>query len=166
MAPGTGPAVAVDPTLTVGDLVPDFTLNDQHGVPVTLSALCAQRPVLVVFFPFAFSGICTGELTEVRDDLGSFDNDAVQVVTVSCDPMYALRAWADREAYFFPLLSDFWPHGEVARSFGVLHQKGFAVRGSFLIDGDRRLRWSQVNGPADRRDFDAARTAIAALATS
>jgi peroxiredoxin (alkyl hydroperoxide reductase subunit C) len=84
--------------LTVGDHAPDFTLVDQNGTPTSLATLLADRPVAIVFYPFAFSGICTGELTEIRDDLGSFDNKAVQVVAISCDPMHSLRAWADREA--------------------------------------------------------------------
>jgi len=142
-----------DTPLSVGDLAPDFTLLDQSGSTFTLSSARADRAVLVVFFPFAFSGLCTGELTEIRDDLGRFDNDRVQVVAISCDPSFSLRAWADREAYFFPLLSDFWPHGEVARSFGVLHEKGFAVRGTFLIDTDGVVRWALVNAPGERRDF-------------
>lgn len=139
--------------LSVGDHAPDFTLTDQNGTPVTLSSACAQRPVLLVFFPFAFSGICTGELSEIRDDLGVFDNEHVQVFAISCDPMYSLRAWADKEGYFFPLLSDFWPHGAVADSFGVLHEQGFARRGTFLVDRNRIVRWALVNGPAERRDL-------------
>ena len=76
----------------------------------------------MVFFPFAFSGICTGELCEIRDDLEAFANDDVQVLAVSCDPMFTLRACADAQGYFFPLLSDFWPHGEVARAYGVFNE--------------------------------------------
>ncbi len=149
--------------LTVGDRAPDFTLVDQNGTPTSLTALLAERAVAIVFYPFAFSGICTGELTEVRDHLGAFDNEAVQVVAISCDPMHSLRAWADREGYFFPLLSDFWPHGEVARSFGVLHDLGFATRGSFLVDRDGTIVWSEVNEPGQRRDFADLTAAVHAL---
>jgi len=152
------------PGVTVGERVADFTLVDQNGTSVTLSEAVRERAALIVFFPFAFSGICTGELSEIRDDLGSFDTEDVHVFAISCDPMYALRAWADKEGYFFPLLSDFWPHGEVATSFGVFHERGFAERGTFLVDRDLTLRWCEVNGPADRRDLDEARAAIAALA--
>ena len=90
--------------LGVGDVVPDFTLPDHYGTQRTLSEAVAERPVLLVFYPFAFSGICTGELSEIRDDLGAFDNDGVQVWAISCDPTPSLLAWADKEGYFFPLL--------------------------------------------------------------
>lgn len=138
----------------VGDVVPDFTLSDQYGTRNTLAELRQGRGVLVVFFPFAFSGICTGELTEIRDDLGAFQNEHTVVVAVSCDPVFALRAWADQEGYFFPLLSDFWPHGQVARSYGVFDETGgFARRGTFFLDPDGVVRWSLVNEAGQRRDF-------------
>lgn len=141
-------------TLDTGDLAPDFTLTDQAGTEVSLSALLEQREVLVVFYPFAFSGVCTGELSEIRDNLGDFDNERVSVVTVSCDPMYSLRAWADQEGYFFPLLSDFWPHGRVAEGFGVLDGSGgFAHRGTFLVGQDSRVRWRLVSRVGEGRDF-------------
>ena len=149
--------------LGVGDQAPDLTLTDQFGGVFHLSEALAERAVLVVFYPFAFSGICTGELRDIRDDLGAFDNADVQVVAISCDSTFALRAWADREGYFFPLLSDFWPHGAVARAFGVLHERGFAVRGTFLVGRDGVIRWAQVNDPAERRDFAGYREAVAAL---
>lgn len=163
VVPHPSPDVAEGSPLGVGALAPDFSLQDQNGSVVRLHRACADRPVLLVFFPFAFSGICTGELSEIRDDLGSFDNEDVQVLALSCDPTFSLRAWADKEGYFFPLLSDFWPHGEVAQGFGVFHEKGFALRGTFLIDRDGVVRWSMVNGPGDRRDFTGAREAIRAL---
>ncbi len=145
----------------VGDQAPDFTLRDQNGQDVTLSTLTADKNVLVVFYPFAFSGICTGELDGIRDSLGDFVADDLQLLALSCDPMYAIRAWADDKGYFFPLLSDFWPHGEVARSFGVFHEGGgMAIRGTFLIDRDRIIRWSLVNGPGEERDFSGVRDAL------
>ena len=159
-------AVTVDqPTpLRVGDLAPDFTLGDQNGVAHTLVEACVERPVLLVFYPFAFSGICTGELSEIRDDLGAFDNPDVQVWAISCDPTFSLRAWADQQAYFFPLLSDFWPHGAVARSYGVLDEDaGMAVRGTFLVASDGRIAWSLVNAPGQGRDLSGYHPALAGL---
>src|SRR5699024_9289197 len=97
-------------SLSVGDIAPDFTLRDQNGADVTFGELIADRAVLLVFYPFAFSGVCTSELREIRDDLGRFESPQVTTLAISCDPMFSLRAWADREGYFFPLLSDFWPH--------------------------------------------------------
>ena len=151
----------------VGAPAPDFTLKDQHGQQVGLRDLLSdggERAVLLVFYPFAFSGTCTGELCEIRDDLDAFSNDDVQVVGISCDPHHALRAWADVEGYKFPLLSDFWPHGEVARQYGVfMPGLGFATRGSFLVDRAGVLRWSLVQGPGQPRDAQAYRDALAAL---
>ncbi len=145
----------------VGERAPDFTLRDQYGTPTTLSSFRGDRNVVLVFFPFAFSGICTGELNEVRDDLGSFASADVQVLAVSCDSAFAHRAWADVEGYFFPLLSDFWPHGAVARAFGVFDEDhGMALRGTFLLDRDGVVRWTLVNEPGKRRDFTAYREAL------
>lgn len=153
------------PVLAVGDRAPEFTLRDQNGGPVSSAELHSDRALLVVFFPFAFSGICTGELQEIRDDLGRFQSDEVTVVAVSCDPVFALRAWDDRDGYFFPLLSDFWPHGEVSRSFGVFEESGgFARRGTFLIDRDGVVRWALVNEAGQRRDFAGFHAALADLA--
>lgn len=151
--------------LATGDLAPDFTLRDQNGVDVTLSELTAEKNVVIVFYPWAFSGICTGELDEIRDHLERFVSDDVQVVCVSCDPIYSIRAWADIQGYFFPLLSDAWPHGAVARAYGVLDESnGAALRGTFLVDRDRRVAWTLVNGPGERRDFSDLPSQVAAIA--
>ena len=153
-----------EPTVAVGDIAPEFTLRDQHGADVSLSSFRGEQAVLVVFYPFAFSGICTGELCEIRDDLSAFQNDAVQVLAVSCDPMYSLRAWAEDQKFDFPLLSDFWPHGAVAGAYGVFDaERGMAVRGSFLVDVEGTVRWTVVNGPGQARDLTAYREALAAL---
>ena len=150
--------------LAVGDSAPDFTLKDQNGQDVTLSEFRGQKNVVVVFYPFAFSGICTGELCEIRDNLGAFVADDVQVLAVSCDHMFSQRAWADKEGYFFPLLSDYWPHGAVAESFGVLNEKaGAAVRGTFLVDREGVIRWSLVNEIGEGRDFSGYHAALAEL---
>lgn len=150
--------------LEIGSPAPDFALKDQHGETVRLSDFRGATSVLLVFYPFAFSGICTGELCEIRDDLSGFEADGVQVVALSCDPMWSLRAFADREGYAFPLLSDFWPHGATAQAYDVFDPvHGFAVRGSFLVDTAGTLRWSVVNGPGEARDLTAYREAIAAI---
>ena len=108
-------------TLRNGEQVPDFTLRDQHGQHVTLSSFRGRKAVVVMFYPFAFSSVCTGELCAVRDDLTTFESDVVQLLAVSCDPMFALRAFADQDDLTFPLLSDFWPHGATARAYGVFN---------------------------------------------
>ncbi len=151
-------------SLAVGDVAPDFSLPDTHGTPVTLSGL-RGGPVAAVFVPFAFSGTCTGELCDLRDNLSAFQDAGVHLLVVSCDPMFSLRAWAQAEGYGFDLLSDFWPHGEVARAFGVFdEERGRANRGSFLLDADGVVRWTVVNPAGEARPIAAYRQAIDALA--
>ncbi|MEZ0448530.1 peroxiredoxin [Cellulomonas sp. ICMP 17802] len=152
------------PTPALGEPAPEFSLRDTHGTPVTLSGL-RGGPVVIVFVPFAFSGTCTGELCELRDNISEFEEAGVHVLVVSCDPGHALRAWAAQEGFGFDLLSDFWPHGEVAKAYGVFdEEKGFAVRGSFLVDAEGVLQWSVVNPPGRARDFSSYRAALADLA--
>jgi len=153
--------------LTVGQLAPDFTLKDQHGKDVSLSDYRGKKNVVVVFYPFAFSGICTGELCEIRDNLGAFASDDVQVLAVSCDHMFTQRAWADSQGYFFPLLSDFWPHGATAQAYDVFRQSaGSALRGTFLIDREGVVRWTLVNKTSERRDFGGYHVALKELTGS
>lgn len=150
--------------LEIGRPAPEFTLNDQHGTPVRLGSFRGERNVVVVFFPFAFTGICTGELGAIRDDIGTYQNDEVQVLGVSCDAMPTLRVFADREGITFPLLSDFWPHGDVARAYGVFDDRaGLALRGTFIVDRDGIVRWSVVNQRGRARDASAYRVGLAAL---
>jgi peroxiredoxin len=149
--------------IKVGDEAPDFTLKDQNNEEFTLSAHRGKQAVLIVFYPLAFTGICTGELCVVRDDLSTFENDDVLTVSISVDSVYSHKIFAEREGYEFPLLSDFWPHGAVARSYGVFHEKvGAALRGSFLIDRGGVVRWSVVNGIGEARDLAGYRAALAA----
>ncbi|AEE46388.1 peroxiredoxin [Cellulomonas fimi] len=148
---------------SVGDVAPDFTLTDTHGSPVTLSEL-RGTPVVVVFVPFAFSGTCRGELCEIRDNIAAFDDAGVRVLVVSCDSVFTLRAWREQEGYGFDLLSDFWPHGDVARAYGVFDEThGRPLRGSFLLDAEGVVRWSVVNPAGQARDLAAYRAAIADL---
>ena len=146
----------------VGAEAPDFTLRNQHGEEILLSSYRGRRNVLLVFYPFAFSGVCTGELGEIRDRLSVFEEANAEVLAVSCDPVYALRAWADTEKYEFSLLSDFWPHGSVSSSYGVFEaDRGCAVRGTFVIDSEGIVRWSVVNAYPDARNLEDYRRALA-----
>ncbi|MGB5951008.1 MAG: peroxiredoxin [Ornithinimicrobium sp.] len=143
-----------DSSPAAGVAAPDFTLRDQYGVEVTLSAVVGDKHALLVFYPFAFSGICTGELLDIQLNIDRFANDRVQVMGISCDASPALKSWAAIEGYRFPLLSDFWPHGAVARDYGVfMESSGMAVRGTFLIDPSMTVTWSLVNGPGQSRDI-------------
>lgn len=145
----------------VGDTAPDFTLTDQTGATVTLSQAVADRHALLVFFPFAFSSICTGELLEISLNIDEFVNDRVNVYAISCDPRHSQAAWAAHEGYRFPLLSDFWPHGDVARAYGVFDQdSGMAVRGTFVVNPQMQVVWSMVNGPGEQRDIGVLHAAV------
>jgi peroxiredoxin len=153
-----------DGAVEVGDEAPDFTLRDQNNEEVTLSSFRGEKAVLIIFYPLAFTGICTGELCRVRDELPTFQNDDVQVLTISVDSPYSHKIFSEREAYQFPLLSDFWPHGEVARRYGVFNETvGFADRGTFLVDRDGIVRFREHNSPGEGRDASVWHDAIAAL---
>jgi len=148
----------------VGDQAPDFALKNQHGQTVRLSQFRGQSAVVVVFYPWAFSSVCGGELHELQKHLDEFQNDEVALLTLSCDAMYTLRAYADREGFTFPMLQDFWPHGEVASAYGVFEPAvGVALRGTFVIDMAGAVRWTVTNPIPDARDLDDYRSALAAL---
>jgi peroxiredoxin (alkyl hydroperoxide reductase subunit C) len=150
--------------LEVGTQAPDFTLKDANREEVTLSSFRGEKNVLLVFYPFAFSGICTGELCQVRDELAEYQNDEVQVIGVSVDTPFSLKAWAEKEGYSFPLLSDFWPHGAVAQEYDVFNDKaGMALRGTFLIDKQGVIRFAEANQPGEARDQDQWKRALKAL---
>ena len=148
----------------VGAKAPDFELKDQHGTPVKLSDFAGKKDVVLVFYPLAFSGICTGELCAIRDELPTLGGDDVQVLAVSVDSVFALRAWTEQEKYQFPLLSDFWPHCGVAQQYGVFDsEKGLARRGTFIIDKAGVVRWKVDNAIPDARDLEAYRKALSEL---
>lgn len=152
-------------TPALGSLAPDFVLSDVHGSRLSRGDLRGS-PALLVFYPFAFTGICSNELSELRENLPQFEAAGVRVVAVSCDPVPALKAWDADQAFGFDLLSDFWPHGEVAQAFGVFDSvAGRAHRGSFLLDGEGVVRWSVVNEPGQARPMADYLEAITALTT-
>ena len=151
-------------SLAIGAHAPDFTLTDQHGQDVTLSEHARGKAALIVFYPFAFSGVCTGELTGLRDRLGDFETAGSTLLAISCDPLYAQRALADRDGIFFPLLSDFWPHGEVASAYGVLDERsGGPRRSSFVVDRDGVVRWHVHHHLGRPRDLDEHARQLAAV---
>jgi peroxiredoxin len=148
----------------VGDLAPDFVLKDQNRDEVRLSDFRGSKNVVLVFYPFSFSGICTAELCAIRDDLADFSNDTVQTLAVSVDSLQVHAGFAQAQGYTFPLLADFWPHGAVAKEYGVFHeQAGAALRATFVIDRDGRVVHKVVNEIGDARDHDAYAGVLAAL---
>ncbi|WP_127783418.1 peroxiredoxin [Rhodococcus sp. X156] len=151
-------------TLDVGTTAPDFTLKDQNNQEVTLSSYRGDKNVLLVFYPLPFTGTCQGELCQVRDDLPKFQNDDTVVLAVSVGSAPSLKVWAADQGYTFPLLADFWPHGEVAQAYGVFNDAtGFANRGTFVIDKQGVIRFAEMNGPGEARDQSAWDKALAAL---
>jgi peroxiredoxin len=141
--------------LQPGRPAPDFTLRDQFGQDVTLSSFRGTKAVVILFYPYAFSGVCTGEMAGIRHRLDEFLTFDTEVLAISCDPVYSLRAFADAEGLNFPLLSDFWPHGEVARSFEVFDEvKGTPRRSSYVIDREGKLAWAVHNTNPQGRDLD------------
>jgi len=133
-------------TLAIGEPAPAFSLPDQHGTPVSLSDFTGSKNLVVVFYPFAFSRVCTSEMCEIRDHHADLANDTTAVVAVSCDHMFSLRAFAEQDRLEFPLLSDFWPHGEVAATYGIFNaETGAAGRATFIVDREGVLRWKVKN---------------------
>lgn len=146
--------------VAVADRAPSVELPDTHGTPVRVGGR-RQRPQLVVFLPFAFSRVCGGEL----GDLVTSPVDGADVVVITCDPVFTLRAWGEQEGVPFPLLSDFWPHGAAARAFGVLNEEtGAPTRGTFLLDDDGVIAWSVHSPSGQARSVEDYRAAVAALA--
>jgi peroxiredoxin len=121
----------------IGQPAPEFTLKDQNGNDVALADFRDTKAVALVFYPFTFTGVCEGELCRLRDDYSQFEEAGVQVLAVSCDSRHAQRVWAEQQGYTFPVLSDFWPHGAVARAYGVFNEElGCAIRATFVIGRD------------------------------
>ena len=151
-------------SVEVGQLAPDFTLPNQHGEPVTLSSYRGSKNVVLVFYPWAFTSTCTGELCAISDRIASFDNEHTVTLAISCDSKFSLRNFAEREGYTLSLLSDFWPHGDAARAYGVFNDKaGVAIRGTFIIDKAGIVRYRVVNAIPEARDPDAYEKALASL---
>jgi peroxiredoxin len=151
-------------SLSVGDIAPDFSLPDQDKQVVSLAEL-RGAPVLLVFYPFAFSGLCTGELCQLRDELAVYSDAGVRVLAISTDPVFSLKAFREKEGFEFPLLSDFWPHGATAQAYGAFNDKaGMALRATFLVDDEGKVAFAEVNAPGDVREQAGWKKAVSALA--
>ena len=150
--------------LPVGSTAPAFTLHDQNRQPVTLSDFRGAKDVLLVFFPLAFTGICQGELDEIRDHLPDYENDRRAVLAISVGPAPTHKVWATQSGFLFPVLSDFWPHGAVSQSYGVFNDDaGVANRGTFVIDRSGVVRFAEMKQPGEARDQRLWMDALAAL---
>ena len=140
--------------IEVGREAPDFTLKNPDDEDVTLSSFRGRKNVVLVFYPWAFTGPCTGELCAIRDQIADFDNEDTVTLAVSCDAKFSLRIFSEQEGYAFQLLSDHWPHGATAQAYGVFNDaNGAAVRGTFLIDNAGTVIWSLVKGSERRTEM-------------
>jgi peroxiredoxin len=141
--------------IDVGQPAPLFQLRDQHGAEQSLAARAGERNVLLVFYPFAFTGVCSGEMLALQEHSGEWDGLAADVLAVSCDPVPSLRAFADSAGLEIPLLSDFWPHGKVSKAYGAFDDTlGAAGRATYVIDKSGTVRWTVSNAIADARDIN------------
>src|SRR3954471_16133803 len=151
-------------SVDVGTEAPDFELRDQNAQTHRLSSYRGAKNVVLVFYPFAFTGVCTGELCAIRDEIASLQNEDTQVMAISCDTVASLRVFAERDGLSYPLLSDFWPHGDVARAYGVFNEGlGAAERGTFIIDKSGVVRWTVRNAIPDARNIGDYQKALAEL---
>jgi mycoredoxin-dependent peroxiredoxin len=148
-------------SVQIGQEAPDFELRDQTGQPVRLSDYRGKKAVLLVFYPASFTGVCEAEMCGIRDASDVFRNDDVETLAVSVDSPPAHQRWAHEQGFDFPLLSDFWPHGEVARTYGVFDDRlGVAVRGTFIIDRSGTVIYTDRNPIPEARDQETWRTAL------
>ena len=148
----------------VGQPAPAFELPDQEGNPLTLADLAGSKS-LIVFIPFPFTGICDGEVCLIRDDLGTLGDLDARVIVVTCHARPTNARWATEHGIDFPVLSDFWPHGEVARAYGVFDEsKGVATRTTFVLDGEGIVRRVIASGSlGTAREHHTYATALAAV---
>ncbi|MFT3661887.1 MAG: redoxin domain-containing protein [Gordonia sp. (in: high G+C Gram-positive bacteria)] len=152
------------PPLDVGAAAPEFALRDQNNQQVSLAALREKGPVLVVFFPLAFTGTCEGELGYIRDRLPRFEGEHLSTVAISVGPSPTHKVWSSAQGFLFPILADFWPHGAVAQSYGVFDEaRGIANRGTFVVDRDGIVAFSDMVGPGEARTEETWEAALATL---
>ncbi len=147
--------------LPVGSPAPELGLRDQHGATASLADL-RGRAVLLVFYPFTFSRVCGDELAALDRALPDLQGPDSAVLAVSCDPVHTLRAYADRTGIDIRLLSDFWPHGAVSSSYGVLDPViGAPHRSTFVLDHQGAVRWSLHVPRHESRPLETHRAALA-----
>jgi len=152
--------------IQAGQEAPDFTLRGHDGHEVRLADFRGKQNVVLVFYPFAFTGVCQGELCSLRDNPSAFETAEAQVLAISCDSTFAQSEWAQQQHYSFPLLSDFWPHGAVSREYGVFDDDlGCATRTTFVIDRQgvvaETISSPNLGTPREKAEYDAALAKLA-----
>lgn len=146
--------------LEAGTPAPDFSLRSTVGDPVTLESLKGS-PATLVFVPFAFTGVCEGEVCEIRDDLSMFESAGAKVFAITCDSSPTQKKWAAEQGLTFPLLADFWPHGAASTAFGVFNEQlGCANRATFVLDAEAMIvasfQSAGLGTPRSKADYEAA----------
>jgi peroxiredoxin len=151
-------------TIAIGQDAPPFELFDQDRNALSLETLRGSSS-LIVFIPFPFTGRCEGELCAIRDRYSELESVAANVVAITCDTLPANKAWSDANSFAFPVLSDFWPHGDVSRSYGVFNEAfGCADRVTFVLNADAVVTDVVASeGLGFSREFDSYATALRAL---
>ncbi|RYY86972.1 MAG: redoxin domain-containing protein [Chitinophagaceae bacterium] len=146
---------------------PQFTLPDSDRKMISLSDFHG-KPVLLLFFPAAFTSVCTAELCSVRDELGLYQELSVQPLGISVDMPFTLAKFKEDQRLNFPLLSDF--NKEVSKAYNALYEefilglKGVSKRAAFLIDGEGQIRYAEVlENAGEQPDFNAIKAALAEL---
>jgi peroxiredoxin len=134
------------PTLKVGDKAPDFTLRDQNGNEVTLSDYHGKKNVVLVFYPMSFTSVCDVQMPGYNKERQTFNGLNAQVFAISVDSVPVHKIWAEQLGGIdYPVLADFWPHGEVAKRYGVLLDSGVAARSTFIIDTKGVVRFIEIH---------------------
>lgn len=150
--------------MTIGTPAPPFELRDQNKELVSLESLKGSK-TLIVFMPFPFTGICDGETCAIRDHLTQLNDLESNVVIITVHAVPVAKKWSDENGFTFPVLSDYWPHGEVSKSYGAFNETvGAANRYTFVLDADGIVRDvinTETLGVA--REFDAYVEALGAL---
>ena len=154
-------------SIEVGSKAPDFTLMNQDRQPVTLSAVLKNGPAVLAFLPGAFSSVCTTEMCRFRDSIAALNAAQAQVLGVTTDTFFTLKAWADQQRFTFPLLSDY--NKDVIRQYDVVNPdmiglKNIAKRAVFVIDRDGTVKHREILDDArNEPNYDNVRSALAAL---
>ncbi len=152
-------------TVKIGDKAPSFTLHASDKSEVSLENYRGKNVVLL-FFPLAFTGVCTTELCTLRDDIANYDSLDAQILAISVDSLFCLDKFKQEQNLNFPLLSDF--NKEVSRAYGSLYEefvlgmRGVSKRSAFVIDKDGNIKYAEVlESAGDLPDFDAIKAALA-----
>jgi peroxiredoxin len=150
----------------VGDSAPGFSLKNSNMEDVNLGGFSGKNVVLL-FVPLAFTGVCTQELCDISTESNAYDDLDAQVLGISVDSPFSLKAWAEKEGITIPLLSDF--NKEVSAAYGAQFEdlmgfKGIAKRSAFVVDGEGKIRYASVSDdPTVLPDFEAIKACLKSL---